>query len=364
MSNTTIKILLVEQNSAEYCLIRPLLQKSFGTQLELMTLEHLNGACTCLDSNRFDVCLLDLNLPDRAELDRLLILHKKNPRLPIVLLTHLEEEDFAIQALQLGAQDYLVKEHVNQTWLKRAIYSAIERVKLVEKIQASERQMQQLYLLLQARIKRRTHAIQKMHQQVQALKTISLIDSLTQITNRLGFDTRLEQEWIRNVANDTPLSLIMIDIDFFKQFNDTYGHLEGDHCLRQVAQCIQDGLHRPRDLVARYGGEEFGVILPETSERGASRLAERICENIRALEITHVTSPIGNRVTISLGIATTIPDVSERPQTLIRRADHALYQAKAGGRDRSALYQLDPLSDPNCVAELIARDSESTLPPP
>ncbi|PZD72418.1 Phytochrome-like protein cph2 [Acaryochloris thomasi RCC1774] len=334
MFNKILNILLVEDNPDDAFLIGKLLTASLGSQFELATVERLSDACTCLDSNHFDVCLLDLHLPDSVGLDSLLSLHNKNPGLPIVILTGLDDEDLATQALQLGAQDYLMKGQVNSTWLKRTIYHAMERTRLLEKIRTHEQQMQQLNLLLRDRLKRRTTAIHQMHEQVQVLKTISFIDALTQIKNRLGFDQKLEQEWLRAIGNRTSLSLIMIDIDYFKQFNDTYGHPEGDRCLKRVAQAIEAGLHRPQDLVARYGGEEFVVILPETSETGAIQVAERICTDVRDLKIAHLTSPLCDRITISLGVATSMPQDNELPQDLIVKADQALYQAKHQGRDR------------------------------
>jgi two-component system, chemotaxis family, response regulator WspR len=339
MFNNVINILLVEDNSGDAFIVRKLLKTAFGTQFELATVERLSDAFTCLGSSHFDVCLLDLHLPDSKGLDSLLTLQNKITGLPIVILTGLDDEDLATQALQLGAQDYLIKDQVNPTWLKRTIYHAMERTQLLDKIKTHELQMQQLNLLLRDRLKRRTTAIHRMHQQVQVLKTISSIDALTQITNRLGFDQKLAQEWIRSISNHTPLSLLMIDIDYFKQFNDAYGHPEGDRCLKQVAQTIQAALHRPQDSVARYGGEEFVVILPETSGTGAIQVAERICADVRDLKIAHRTSPLCDRVTISLGVATGRPQDNELPQDLIVKADQALYQAKHQGRDRTSCYQ-------------------------
>ncbi len=339
MSDNTIDILLVEDNPGDIFFIRKLLHKGFGAQINLTTVEYLSDAVTRIGLTHFDVCLLDLNLPDSQGLNSLQTLQEINPQMPIVMLTSLDDEDTATQALQLGGQDYLVKDQINQTWLKQAIHHAIERALLIEKIRASERQKQQLILLLRDRLDRRTTAIQKMHQQVKSLRILSSIDPLTQITNRLGFDKRLKHEWVCNVGSGTPLSLLMIDIDFFKQFNDTYGHHSGDLCLKQVAQGIKDSLHRPRDLVARYGGEEFVVILPDTSAEGAMRVATSILENVRVLEIPHPASKICNWVTISLGFVTTIPDASDMPQDLIVKADHALYEAKHKGRNRFSCYQ-------------------------
>jgi diguanylate cyclase (GGDEF)-like protein len=130
------------------------------------------------------------------------------------------------------------------------------------------------------------------------------------------------------------LSLIMCDVDFFKKYNDTYGHLSGDECLRRVANAIQRAVRRPDDLVARYGGEEFAVILPCTPISGAVHVAEAIRQGIRALEIPHEASPVSRCVTISLGVAGILPRPEALPSTLIVAADEALYQAKSSGRDK------------------------------
>lgn len=339
MLNNVINILSVEAHSDDVCITNQLLTTSFGSRFELATVACLSEALTCVASNHFDVCLLDLHLPDSKGLDNLLTLQNNVPGLPVVILMGPNDEALANQALQLGAQDYLLKDQVNPIWLKRAIFHAIERAQLFEQIKTHEVQMQQLNMLLRDRLKRRTTAIHQMHQQVQVLKTISFVDALTQITNRLGFDQRLEREWIHSIGNNRSLSLLMIDIDYFKQFNDTYGHPEGDRCLKQVAQTIQEGLLRPQDSVARYGGEEFVVILPETSQIGAMQVAERICADIRNLEIAHATSPLCDHVTISLGVATEIPQENNLPQDLIVNADQALYQAKHQGRNRISVYQ-------------------------
>jgi adenylate cyclase len=171
----------------------------------------------------------------------------------------------------------------------------------------------------------------------QQLKTLSTQDELTQLANRRTFNERLEQEWFRAVRLQTPLSLILCDVDYFKRYNDTYGHPQGDECLRQVAKALHQSATRSGDVVARYGGEEFVILLPNTDVRGALRVAEHARAAVRALNLTHQTSPVSEFVTLSLGVAATIPNSNSLPSSLIQIADLALYEAKQKGRNQTIL---------------------------
>jgi len=157
-------------------------------------------------------------------------------------------------------------------------------------------------------------------------------DALTGVSNRRAFDEALLHEWERCARASTPLSLIMLDIDFFKQFNDTYGHVAGDDCLRRVAGAIARAATRPGDLCCRYGGEEFAVILGDTDEDGARRVSEDILREVSALAIPHGKSALG-RVSVSAGVATMAPQPGTQP-AIVERADANLYSAKQGGRNR------------------------------
>ena len=173
----------------------------------------------------------------------------------------------------------------------------------------------------------------------QELKHLASIDGLTQLSNRRRFDECLGLEWRRLAREQQPLTLIMCDVDHFKRYNDAYGHLGGDACLRQVAQAIQVNIKRPADIAARYGGEEFALILPNTDAQGGMRVAHQIQAHIESLRLPHSDSPTHHFVTLSLGVACFVPTLSLSPNALIEAADGALYQAKAAGRNQAVLCQ-------------------------
>jgi len=164
------------------------------------------------------------------------------------------------------------------------------------------------------------------------LEDLSFKDGLTGLLNRRRFDSLLATEWGTARRTQQPLSLIMIDIDHFKQYNDRFGHVRGDDCLKKVATSLQSAVHRPRDFLARYGGEEFVLVLPETDAAGASRIAQKCREVIAAAEIAHETST-GARLTLSLGVGTIVPTGDEGPLAFIDAVDRCLYEAKASGRN-------------------------------
>lgn len=173
------------------------------------------------------------------------------------------------------------------------------------------------------------------------LSSLANLDGLTQIANRRQFDSYFAHQWQLLNRSETPLSLLMCDVDHFKLFNDTYGHQAGDECLKQVAIAIRESASRDGDLAARYGGEEFAVILPNTPKQGAIAIATKICDAVRDLRIPHSSSSHGY-VTISIGVATVIPCPRFDPDQLIAIADDALYCAKHHGRNRYAYHELDP----------------------
>jgi len=166
------------------------------------------------------------------------------------------------------------------------------------------------------------------------LEELSYLDSLTGIANRRRFDQAIEVEWSRCQRNQQPLSLMMIDIDLFKQYNDLYGHQQGDICLISVAKALQSVSKRASDLLARYGGEEFILLLPETSASETTALAGKYLNTVIELQLAHESSTVANFVTISIGISTMTPSLDRQPASLISAADKLLYKAKRNGRNR------------------------------
>lgn len=191
-------------------------------------------------------------------------------------------------------------------------------------------QLENLFTTLEERVNQRTIELQSANQE---LGRLLRVDGLTQVANRRYFDEYLAQEWQRLQQAQQSLGLILCDVDYFKQYNDRYGHLQGDACLQQIAQQIQTSVRRSVDVVARYGGEEFAVILPNTDLKGAIAVAQKIQARIRQSKIIHDASQIDQLVTLSLGVASLVPCPATTPGTLIALADQALYQAKRAGRD-------------------------------
>ncbi|MFI5014278.1 MAG: diguanylate cyclase domain-containing protein [Hyphomicrobiales bacterium] len=197
-------------------------------------------------------------------------------------------------------------------------------------------------------------AHERERRQAAELLRLSTTDPLTGIANRRAFEQALDSEWRRTMRYKTPLSLMMIDVDFFKRFNDTYGHVAGDECLRRVAEVLASHARRAADLAARYGGEEFAILLPHTETAEARRLAERVCQSVRQLAVPHAASAAADHVTVSIGVAGAAAAMRFEPEqgapgtndnrrpiappaaaTLVESADRALYAAKEAGRNRA-----------------------------
>jgi diguanylate cyclase (GGDEF)-like protein len=207
---------------------------------------------------------------------------------------------------------------------------------------SSNEQLQQYAAAVGHANRELTEARRQLEEKNAQLERQSTIDTLTSIPNRRRFDETLAHEWRRGSRESSPLSIALCDIDFFKGYNDTYGHQAGDECLARVARALVDTFRRPGDLVARYGGEEFVAVLPATGEKGAAALAERMRERVESLGIPHRSSPISSSVTISIGTATTVPGPAMKPEELVQLADAALYRAKRQGRNRIEVSPMAP----------------------
>lgn len=217
---------------------------------------------------------------------------------------------------------------------------ADELTVLAQKFNEMARKVDHHNVQLEERVKERTRDLAEANSKLTAL---SMTDGLTGIANRRRFDEALLGEFNRAVRAQTPLALMMVDVDFFKSYNDFYGHPRGDTCLRRIASLLQSNSRRASDLVARYGGEEFIMVAADTDAGTALALAETICESLEALQLPHERSPLGC-VTISIGIVALVPDEGQTAEILVHMADHAMYQAKIQGRNQVVL------SDSNVIA--------------
>lgn len=239
--------------------------------------------------------------------------------IPVIVLSTKEDPEDKSLAFERGANDYLVK--------------LPDKIELVARIRANSKNY-----LTQLQRDEAFIALRKLQAELEEsnreLQKLSSLDGLTGIANRRNFDEFLQKECLRSARDNTVLSLLLIDIDFFKPYNDNYGHLAGDGCLRKVAMALSEVVHRPADLVARYGGEEFGVILPNTDVGGAAQLAESICDKIRSLKIPHEFSDAASYVTVSMGVASMVACEESSTKVLINMADNALYHAKETGRNK------------------------------
>ncbi|GAX35171.1 response regulator [Nodularia sp. NIES-3585] len=255
-----------------------------------------------------DIILLDAIMPDMDGFECCTRLQSLecNQDIPVLMITGLDDQVSVDRAFEVGAIDFVTKP-IHWPVLRQRVKRLISQSQLQKLLESANQELQRLVR----------------------------VDQLTQVANRRRFEEYLDQEWQRMLREQLPISVIIGDVDFFKLYNDTYGHQVGDRCLQQVAQAIKNTIKRPADLVARYGGEEFAVILPHTDIEGAMILAQIICSVVRKLAIPHSNSPVSSYVTISTGVATLIPTLSSNSQELVGMADRALYQAKTAGRDRA-----------------------------
>ncbi|WP_101209397.1 diguanylate cyclase [Pseudomonas sp. 43NM1] len=247
-----------------------------------------------------DLILLDVVMEgiDGHEVCRRLKADPATQGIPIIFITAQQQESDEVSGLELGAVDFISKP-INPT-------------------------------IVRARV--RTHLTLKLQNDL--LRSMALMDGLTGVANRRKFDEDILADWRQCYRERKPLSLVLVDVDFFKRYNDQYGHQAGDGCLKSVAQELSLTVRRPYDLVARYGGEEFACVLPNTNLAGAVEIAERMQERIRALGIEHSASDVDSVVTVSLGVATVTPTGDLTISALIEAADKQLYRAKIAGRAR------------------------------
>jgi len=289
-------VLLVDDVPANLSLLSSILREDYRIQLATNGAKALELVATSAP----DLILLDVMMPemDGHEVCRRLKSNPDTRDIPVIFVTAQNQVEDEELGLTLGAMDYIHK----------PISPPI----------------------IKARV--RNHIVLKL--QTDALKRLTLIDGLTKVPNRRHFDDSLDNEMQRALRTQHPLSLLMIDVDYFKPFNDHYGHGVGDTCLIRIAQAMQAQVSRPMDLLARYGGEEFVVLLPGTGLEGASTVAESLRRTVAALQIPHALSAVATHVTVSIGVASLAQSGPKSTSDLLRLADQALYRAKQAGRNQ------------------------------
>lgn len=324
-----MKVLIIEDTLSSATVVCHQLTRMGATPLHAR-----DGAAglALFERERPDLVLLDIIMPGMdgfTVASRIRALEGEGEWTPIIFLTSRTSDEDLRRGIEAGGDDYLAK--------------PVSEVVLRAKVRAMQRIAQMRYSLLVV--------TRKLDEANRELRRLSSVDGLTGIANRRCFDETLAREWRRAMRNQQPLSLVLIDVDAFKQYNDGYGHQDGDTCLKTVASTLAQALRRPTDLAARYGGEEFAAILSDTSPEGAAALAEAMRAAVEAQGIPHRHSPAGPVVTISLGVASCVPDRGDESGylALIKAADRALYAAKADGRNTVRLFSA-PLAEAEAAA--------------
>lgn len=264
-------------------------------------------------SEDIDIILMDIELnSDLDGIDTANII-QESYEIPLIFLTSHEEPELLKRVKDIGAYNYLLKD-TSGVMIANAIHQALTLHK------ARQRIMEQT---------------EELAERNKELDRLASLDGLTRLCNKRVFNETLNKEWERLKREKRPLSLLFLDIDFFKQYNDFYGHQQGDECLKKIAGVLNKEARRPADLAARYGGEEFVILLPNTPESGAWQKAKAVQQSIKAANIDHEKSKVSSHVTCSIGVAAVVPNNNFNPDEFLDAADEALYEAKESGRDRA-----------------------------
>lgn len=352
MSYHTASILIVDDVPDNLRLLSEMLQ-----QQNFQVRQATNGTMAIDTINELppDLILLDIQMPgiDGYEVCRRLKNDEATKSIPIIFLSALTEAVDKVKAFSFGAVDYISKPFDLQEVLARVnnqLQLQTLRRTLEKRNQSLNKAMEDLEGAynessdLRNRLEKANRELRTANHKLEALATI---DGLTQIANRRCFDDYFAQKWQECLQMRQPIAVLLGDIDFFKPYNDHYGHQMGDRCLCQVAKTIENSLLRSDDLAARYGGEEFVVVLPHTSIEGTENIANRILENIRNLAIAHATSSVSPTISLSVGAHVLTPTEAIAPNTLVECCDQALYFAKEQGRDRLIFYSEIPAAPDN-----------------
>lgn len=332
ISPTGGEILIVDDTPNNLRLLSSML-----TEQGYVVRKALNGASALrsIKADPPDLVLLDVKMPQMNGYEVCQKLKAEDPtnEIPVIFISALDEAMDKVKAFVVGGVDYITKPFQLEEVLARVDNQLMLRQQKQQLTEQNNR--------LQDEIEKREKAelaLKLMNQELQQLNQslyhLANLDGLTQVANRRRFDDYFEREWLRMRRERLPIALILCDVDYFKPYNDAYGHQAGDDCLRVIARAINRAVRRPADLVARYGGEEFAILLPNTEEKGAMDVAGKIRESVEECQISHAQSEVGDRVTLSMGLTSLIPTIEISPDVVIATADRALYEAKNRGRNR------------------------------
>ena len=317
-----VNILIVDDRTENLLVLESLLE---NIDCNIIKATSGNEALSLMLYYEFALVLLDVQMPDMDgfETAEYIRMNSKTRYVPIIFVTAISKEQKCIfKGYEIGAVDYLFKP-IEPIMLQ-------SKVKVFLELYNQKKMIEEQARLLEMKVKE----LSELQEANFKLESLSTLDGLTGIPNRRSFDDYIEMSIKSCTRLNKPISLIMADIDFFKGYNDNYGHLKGDDCLINVAKSISLSVKRPLDFVTRYGGEEFAVILPETDEEGAKIIAEIIRKNVEELEIAHKSSDVSAYVTLSLGITTKSSSIQYSKNELIEHSDKALYNSKSNGRNQ------------------------------
>ena len=316
-SHSPLTVLIVDDQSSTRVAIAAELDRAGHRIIEA---DSADWALQMFQRYRPDLVLLDVEMPshDGYWTARQMRAIEPGGWTPIIFLSQRDQDHDVWLGIEAGGDDYLVK--------------PVSPMILHAKLRAMQRLLGMRQRLVQLSDELRTANSQ--------LQELSNVDALTGLMNRRALDARLQHELELARRQGTPLTLVLCDVDHFKRYNDALGHVEGDACLRKVAQLLRETCRRPSDCAARYGGEEFALILPGTPRSGAMTYARALMRTMELVKIAHPDSDIAEHITLSGGITTCVPDDSTTAEGLLMRADDALYNAKAHGRHRFFSYEM------------------------
>ena len=320
-----IPILLVDDQEENRLLLESLLD---NPDLHIIRAVSGQDALGKIFEYSFALIMIDVQMPgmEKYEIAELLRSSLPSRSIPLLFLTAARMgREYLFNGSDLGAVDYIFKP-LEPPILKRKVSMFLELHRQRQQLGEKTRELDAKILELEVLYK-------ELEERNANLERLSSLDCLTGLFNRRYFDDNLAKEWKQAIRTNSPLSLLIVDIDYFKNYNDCYGHLEGDDCLRKVAQALYEALMRPADIIARYGGEEFTAILPNTGSEGAASVARRMMEHVAHLAIEHQGSLVAETVTVSIGASSGFPGGKQAATSLLNCADKALYAAKRNGRN-------------------------------